>query len=57
MHDLRLLLTAAAANPDQTYFRFLLGGAGISAPMLMPADPDKAYELLSNFVREVKEWQ
>lgn len=57
MHDLRLLLTAAAVNPDQTYFRFLLGGAGISAPMLMPADPDKAYELLSNFVREVKEWQ
>lgn len=57
MHDLRLLLTAAASNPDQTYFRFLLGGAGISAPMLMPVDPEKAYELLSNFVREVKEWQ
>lgn len=56
MHDLRLLLTAAG-NPDQTYFRFLLGGSGISAPMLLPADPDQAYELLSNSVREIKEWQ
>ncbi|RMM00526.1 hypothetical protein APX70_04570, partial [Pseudomonas syringae pv. maculicola] len=49
MHDLRLLLTAANDNSEQTYFRFLLGGAGISAPMLMPADPHKAYELLSTF--------
>lgn len=57
MHNLKLLLTAAADDEDQTYFRFLLGGAGISAPILMPSDPDKAYELLSNFVREVKEWQ
>jgi hypothetical protein len=57
MQDLRLLLTAAASNPEQTYFRFLLGGAGISAPMLLPADPDQAYELLSNFVCEIKEWQ
>ena len=57
MQDLRLLLTAAASDVEQTYFRFLLGGAGITALTLLPADPDQAYEVLSNFVREIKEWQ
>lgn len=57
MHHLQLKLTAAANNSSQTYFRFLLGGAGITALKLLPADPDQAYGLLSNFVREIKEWQ
>jgi hypothetical protein len=57
MHHLQLKLTAAASNPAQTNFRFLLGGAGITPLRLLPADPDQAYNLLSNFVREIKEWQ
>lgn len=57
MHDLRLLLTASASNADQTYFRFLLGGAGITALALLPADPDQGYEVLSKLVCQIKEWQ
>ncbi len=57
MQDLGLHLTPATVDVEKTYFRFLLGGTGITALTLLPADPEQAYEVLSNFVREIREWQ
>lgn len=50
---LGLLLRSAVSDPRRTVFRFELNGENLTLPMLLPTDPNLAYELLESCVREL----
>jgi hypothetical protein len=50
---LYLMLSPASSDPRRAVFRFELSDENLTLPMLLPTDPDQAYELLESCVREL----